>query len=137
MEQEANLRLFGARARGTVYSKINLNALMRGDPKVRGEWYKAMVNAGVMSINEVRELEELNSIGSEGDEHYLQSNMTTLARIAAGTNVAQPAASPAADPGADPAADPNSEPGADPKENIIRRDALAWWKNSGKEQANG
>jgi hypothetical protein len=91
MEQEANIQLFGARARGTVYSRMNLRALMRGDPKVRGEWYKAMVNAGVMSINEVRELEELNAIGPEGDEHYLQTSMTTLGRIADGSNVAQPA----------------------------------------------
>lgn len=90
MEQEANIRLFGARAAGSIYSKINLSALMRGDPKVRGEWYKSMINAGVMSINEVRELEELNAIGDEGDEHYLQTSMTTLTRIAEGTNITQP-----------------------------------------------
>lgn len=139
MEQEANLRLFGARSRGAIYSKINLNALMRGDPKVRGEWYKAMVNAGVMSINEVRALEELNSIGAEGDEHYLQTSMTTLGRIADGTNVAKPAADPAADPNADPAAAPGARLNAapPPKENVVRRDALAWWRNGGKEQVNG
>jgi hypothetical protein len=101
MEQEANVRLFGARAQGSVYSRMNLRALMRGDPKVRGEWYKALINAGVMSINEVRELEELNSIGAEGDEHYLQTSMTTLGRIAAGTNItqSQPNAAPAAGDG--------------------------------------
>jgi HK97 family phage portal protein len=98
MEQEANVRLFGARSRGSVYTRINLRALMRGDPKVRGEWYKAMINAGVMAINEVRALEEMNSIGAEGDEHYLQTNMSTLKRIADGTNnVAQPASPPAPD----------------------------------------
>jgi HK97 family phage portal protein len=106
MEQEANVRLFGARAMGNVYTRMNLGALMRGDPKVRGEWYKAMINAGVMSINEVRELEELNAIGPEGDEHYLQTSMTTLERIAEGTNITQPA-SPKAEPQPDePAAEP-------------------------------
>jgi len=133
MEQEANIRLFGARASGAVYSRINLSALMRGDPKVRGEWYKAMINAGVMSINEVRELEELNSIGKEGDEHYLQTSMTTLGRIAEGTNSAQPAAPKKPDePGA-----PEEEPEAPaPQQNVIRRDALAWWKNGGMQIAN-
>jgi len=140
LEQEANIRLFGVRASGNVYTRMNLSALMRGDPKIRGEWYKAMINAGVMSINEVRELEELNSIGSEGDEHYLQTSMTTLGRIADGTNVSRPAALPA--PG-DPSAP--AEPQAKARkprkrkakiENVIRRDALAWWKNGGKEIAN-
>lgn len=148
MEQEANIRLFGARARGAVYTRINLAALMRGDPKVRGEWYKSMVNAGVMSINEVRELEELNSIGAEGDEHYLQTSMTTLGRIADGTNAAQPAPPQPQEPAIEPAAPQataatrSTAPKARArknrkKENIIRRDALAWWRNGGKEKANG
>ena len=143
LEQEANIRLFGVRASGAVYTRMNLSALMRGDPKVRGEWYKAMVNAGVMSINEVRELEELNAIGPEGDEHYLQTSMTTVERIAKGTNVAKPAApKPAAD-----TAPPETVP-AQPKakarkprririENVVRRDALAWWRSGGREIANG
>jgi hypothetical protein len=102
MEQEANLRS-SARARAARSTRDQPRALMRGDPKVRGEWYKAMVNAGVMSINEVRELEELNSIGPEGDEHYLQTSMTTLGRIAEGTNITQPArAARAAPAGAGP-----------------------------------
>jgi len=141
MEQEANIRLFGARARGTVYTRINLSALMRGDPRIRGEWYKAMINAGVMSINEVRELEELNAIGREGDEHYLQTSMTTLGRIAEGTNITQPA-KPAEDPPdsaepAEPKAKSKKPRKRKQKENVIRRDALAWWREGGKERANG
>jgi HK97 family phage portal protein len=134
MEQEANLRLFGARARGTIYSRLNLSALMRGDPKVRGEWYKAMVNAGVMSINEVRALEELNSIGPEGDEHYLQTSMTTLGRIAEGSNITQPAA---AAPDAPSRRAGGRTRDTQPQENVIRRDALAWWRNAQRSQSNG
>lgn len=130
MEQEANVRLFGARAQGTVYSKINLNGLMRADPKTRGEYYRSLINAGVMSINEVRELEELNSIGSDGDEHYLQTNMTTLARIASGENQQQPSAAAPADP-----QQPAEQPPAAP-DNVIRREALAWWR-ARQEQAHG
>jgi HK97 family phage portal protein len=138
MEQEANIQLFGARARGTVYSRMNLNALMRGDPKVRGEWYRAMVNAGVMSINEVRELEELNSIGADGDKHYLQTSMTTLERIAEGTNMPDQAATPKAEPEEPkPQAKVRKPRKRKAKENVVRRDALAWWRNGGKEQVNG
>lgn len=153
MEQEANIRLFGARASGGVYTRINLAALMRGDPKMRGEWYKAMVNAGVMSINEVRELEELNAIGPEGDEHYLQTSMTTLGRIAEGTNITQPQALEELEELEEPVAEPvqAANTGRSPAairqaryrekkrnaRNVVRRDALAWWKNGGKEIANG
>jgi len=31
-----------------------------------------------MTINEVRQLENLNPIGPEGDKHYIQMNMQTL-----------------------------------------------------------
>jgi hypothetical protein len=31
-----------------------------------------------MTINEVRQLENLNPIGAEGDQHYIQLNMQTL-----------------------------------------------------------
>jgi ADP-heptose:LPS heptosyltransferase len=31
-----------------------------------------------MTVNEVRELENLNPIGPEGDQHFIQLNMTTL-----------------------------------------------------------
>src|SRR6185436_8648081 len=87
MEQEANVRLFGARTQGAMYSRMNLAGLLRADPRTRGEYYRSLINAGVMSINEVRELEELNSIGPDGDEHYIQLNMTTLGRVAEGENV--------------------------------------------------
>jgi HK97 family phage portal protein len=87
MEQEANIRLFGMRSQGAVYSRMNLAGLLRADPATRGEYYRALINAGVMSINEVRELEELNSIGSDGNEHYIQLNMTTVKRVAEGENM--------------------------------------------------
>ena len=95
-EQEANIRLFGMRAQGAVYSRMNLAGLLRADPKTRGEYYRALINAGVMSINEVRELEELNSIGPDGDEHYIQLAMTTVKRVADGENM--PKEAPAAEP---------------------------------------
>ena len=37
-----------------------------------------MLAMGVYSINEVRELEDKNSIGEIGDKHYFSLNYTTL-----------------------------------------------------------
>jgi hypothetical protein len=34
-----------------------------------------------MTVNEVRELENLNPIGPEGDVHYIPQSMTTLGQI--------------------------------------------------------
>lgn len=127
-EQEANTRLFGARSQSAVYSRMNLSALMRADPKTRGEWYRSLINAGVMSINEVRELEELNSIGPDGDEHYMQLNMTTLEQIAEGANVTKPGTQAATTP-------PDTSSTPTPPENIIRREALSWWR--AQENAHG
>lgn len=84
MEQEANVRLIGQASQGRVYTRMNLAALMRADPRTRGEYYRTLINAGVMSVNEVRELEELNALGPEADEHYIQTSMTTLRRVAEG-----------------------------------------------------
>jgi hypothetical protein len=34
-----------------------------------------------MTINEIREAENLNPIGPEGDKHFVQLNMTTLDKM--------------------------------------------------------
>jgi hypothetical protein len=34
-----------------------------------------------MTINEIREAENLNPIGPEGDKHFVQLNMTTLDKL--------------------------------------------------------
>ncbi len=58
------------------YFKFNLNAMLRGDVKSRFESYMLGRNMGVYSVNEIRELEELNPI--EGGDIYdkpLNSNL--------------------------------------------------------------
>ena len=80
LEQEADRKLFGRTTPQRMYTKLNANALLRGDAKSRSDFYSTMWNLGVLSVNEIRELEDLNPIGEDGDKRFVQLNMTTLER---------------------------------------------------------
>ena len=47
---------------GTLHMEFNLNGLLRGDSAARSAFYVAMKGAGIMTINEVRRLENLPPI---------------------------------------------------------------------------
>ncbi len=80
IELEMSLKLFRRNAIGREYIKFNVNGLLRGNVKDRADYYKTAITNGWMSINEVRQKEDLNKIDS-GDENYLQMNMTTINKI--------------------------------------------------------
>ncbi|MDH2334275.1 phage portal protein [Paenibacillus polymyxa] len=82
-EQEANFKLFtqnGARDKGR-YARFNVTSELRGDSQSRAAYYKEMIQMGVYSINEVRELEERDNIGEMGDKHLIPLNFTTLDKL--------------------------------------------------------
>jgi hypothetical protein len=60
-----------------------------------------------MSVNEIRELENMNPLGPEGDQHFVQLNMTTLEKVAAGDEEPQP--EPAPEPVVEPVVEPAVE----------------------------
>ena len=70
----------------TLFAEHDVHAFMRGDSAARAAWYQQALTSGIMSINEVRAAEGMNPIGPEGDERFLQVNMTTLKRLVAGDN---------------------------------------------------
>ena len=80
MESEMNTKLFRANELGKVQTKFVVNALLRGTPKDRSEYYRTMLNIGAMSIDEIRKLEELPTIEG-GANHFMQLNMATLSDI--------------------------------------------------------
>lgn len=127
LEQEANLKLFGQRAQGRVYTKLSVNALMRGDSKSRAEYYKTMMQLGVYTINQVLEMEDENGIGPDGDVRLVQLNQTTLEYLVANPGAKAPAAPVAEEPpnaqDDDPAADPQQPPQRK-ADNVIRMQAL-------------
>lgn len=76
-----------------VYCKFNVAALMRGDAAARATFYASMVQNGIMTRDECRELEELTRRGGAADELTVQSNMLDLdklAKLAAGETPKQP-----------------------------------------------
>ena len=40
-----------------------------------------MINNGIYTINEIREMEEMDGIGPGGDKHFVSLNYTTLDNI--------------------------------------------------------
>ena len=80
IEQEMILKLFRTNELGKTFVEFNVNGLLRGDVKTRNEAYKTAIQNGYMSINEVRQKENLNSIEG-GDQHFIQMNMTTIENV--------------------------------------------------------
>lgn len=77
LEQEANVKLIGRNSRATIYTRINVNALMRGDIKTRYDAYGQARRDGWLSGNDIRELEDLNPYVG-GDLYLVQAQMVPL-----------------------------------------------------------
>jgi HK97 family phage portal protein len=81
------------------FAEHSVSGLLRGDHASRSAYYVSALQNGWMTINEIRELENLNPIGPEGDKHFVQLNMTTLDKV-----------------GEEPAAEPMPEPPVEDEE---------------------
>ena len=66
--------------RGTFFAKFNTNKLLKGDTKARTDYYNMMRQNGVMNANEIRRLEDMNSIPDEigGNIYFVNGNMLPL-----------------------------------------------------------
>jgi HK97 family phage portal protein len=83
IEQEINYKLFteGERALG-YFSRMNMTALLRGDSKSRGEYYRIMRDLGAYSPNTILELEDMDPLPEYGDLLLVPMNMMTLENAA-------------------------------------------------------
>jgi HK97 family phage portal protein len=82
-EEEADYKLFGENNRQGFYTKMALQALLRGDSITRASYYKTMREIGVFTVNEILALEDMNTISEDdgGDKRVMQSQFTTLEQI--------------------------------------------------------
>ena len=78
IEMALNQKLIPFNKKGKQYFKFNLTALLRGDSKSRADYYRTLVNIGVISPDEVRAFEDMNSMGGASEKVYMQSNMLPL-----------------------------------------------------------
>ncbi|WP_444942721.1 phage portal protein [Microbulbifer sp. ZKSA006] len=77
IEQSIFRDLLSPSERREYYAEHSVEGLLRGDSKSRSEFYKNLFNAGAISINDMRRLENMNSIEG-GDEHWLQLAMAPI-----------------------------------------------------------
>lgn len=68
-EQEFNRKAFRETEKGTYYTKLNLDGLMRGDSATRANYYQKMYTIKCLNPNEIRELEDRNPYEG-GDVYY-------------------------------------------------------------------
>lgn len=70
-EQTLDHQLLDSEERTTFYFKFKMDGLLRGDTQTRGDYYAKALGSGghepFMTVNEIRELEEMNPIDG-GDE---------------------------------------------------------------------
>lgn len=74
IELENNMKLFFEKEKKNIYTKFNMNGLLRGDLAARQAFYQSMVNTGIMFRNEARSLEDLNPYEG-GDTPLIQGAM--------------------------------------------------------------
>ncbi len=78
-EQEYDRKLFKARDKG-IYTKANLNALLRGDTDTRMKFYKGMFEVGTLSPNDILRMENKNPFDG-GDEKYIPLNKIPINKM--------------------------------------------------------
>ncbi|MFY4844570.1 phage portal protein [Aliarcobacter butzleri] len=75
IEQAINNELIPLEDRGIYYAEFSIDGLLRGDSTARATFFREMVNAGIMTRDEVRKLENLPPLG--GNAEKLMTNGAT------------------------------------------------------------
>ena len=89
-EQALNRKIIRPKDRGSYFVEHNVEGVLRGDIASRYQAYSVARNWGWLSVNEIREKENMNGVGPEGDLYMQPLNMQALGTA--------PTAAPATDP---------------------------------------
>ena len=93
IEQAISKDLLKPSERARYYPKFAVEGLLRADSAGRSAFYASMVNNGILTRDEVRELEDREPMGGNAAVLTVQSAMTTLDGIAAASEANQARAS--------------------------------------------
>lgn len=85
IEQAIAKDLLAPADRQRYYARFNVEGLLRADSAGRAAFYTAMVNNGVLTRDEVRELEDREPMGGNAAVLTVQSAMTTLDSVGGNT----------------------------------------------------
>lgn len=79
-EQALSKSLLLPHERGKFFIKFNVDGLLRGDYETRMRGYSTAIQNGIMSVNEVRELEDMNPLSEAegGNFHLCNGNLAKL-----------------------------------------------------------
>ena len=89
-EQALNRKIIRPSDRGVYFFEHNVEGVLRGDIASRYQAYSVARNWGWLSVNEIREKENMNGVGPDGDVFMQPMNMQALGTA--------PTAAPATDP---------------------------------------
>lgn len=93
IEQAISKDLLTPAERTRYYPKFAVEGLLRADSAGRAAFYAAMVNNGILTRDEIRELEDREPMGGNASVLTVQSAMTTLDALGTATDANQARAS--------------------------------------------
>lgn len=100
-EEEADRKLLTEQERKTMFCEFKVDAALRADSKARAEALQIQRQNGVISANEWRAMENMNTLGEKGDLYIIPANfqpMTDQTSQIATVQVPQPAQQPDPEP---------------------------------------
>lgn len=133
-EAEFNRKCFMPSERGRFYAQFNLAGLLRGDIKARFEAYHIARGDAWLNANEIRELEDMNNMGEQGDVYLAPLNMVPLDQLLEPPDPAP--APPAADPGEQPPP-AEGEPPAPQRGSVQLHDLIGLKRALGGRESRG
>jgi len=80
-EHELEFKLIRPLELTQQFIKHNVNGQMRGDVASRGAWYALGKQWGFFSTNDILRLEDMNTIGPDGDRYFVPANMVPADRL--------------------------------------------------------
>jgi HK97 family phage portal protein len=138
-EQELNRKMFLPGERGKFYVEFLVDGLLRGNMTSRYNAYSLGRQWGWLSVNDIRDKENMNSVGKVGDAYLMPLNMLPVGPGASAIKMPEPKPSPA--PASTPTKDgpADTAPGGPPPKSLSKAhmDLLAsQWRRVIRKQVN-
>ncbi|WP_348826649.1 phage portal protein [Halomonas sp. RT37] len=86
IEQAINKHLLSPQDQRRFYAEFSIEGLLRADSQARSQFYSVMVNNGIMTRDEVRQLENLPTMSGNADVLTVQTAMAPLDSLGQATD---------------------------------------------------